>query len=312
MPTATGPSDDLTATSPAPDPAGAPRRRRGRDVVIVAVGLAAGLGVSVFAGDVRDLVRGDAAPAPAAAPLRPSVEEFADVEPVSAEATPSSPAASPSAAVEQFLAAEREGDHARSFALLGSDGRATYRSPAAWRASHANFFPITGFEVRGVNDAGQRPEVVTGVRYRSGIDEVIGLVPASAEVTWPVVEEDGGWLVDFDGAQIFPELPADDGAADATRRWALARQGCEEAEEYSAGLVGAATLADELCDAEGRLELGAVSPLEVDDSAALVSAFGAAATSWARTVRISAPVPMTVVLAPVADRWLVVGVIAPR
>lgn len=290
--------------------------RRRRDLLVVGAGLVLGIGVSVFADDVSELVRGDTGSAVRTAePAAPGErQEFSPVvaDRPAGEEVAATPAATPSQAVERFLAAEVERDHERSFALLSAAGRSTYDSPAAWRASHASFFPVSGFDVRGVNDAGTSTSVVVDMRYASSLDEVLGLVPARAEVTWPVVKESGGWLVDFDGAGIDARFPAEDGAAEAARTWATARQSCDKATEYSAGLVGAATLAERLCRAKGRLVLGPVSPLDSSDNSAMVSAFGAPAAIWARTVRISGPVELTAVLAPVDDRWLVVGIVAPR
>ncbi len=290
--------------------------RRRRDVVIVVAALLAGFGGAVFAEDARELFRRDRDDPAVAASTLAAIEgrTFDDVPPAApdAEPVPAEPASTPSEALERFLAAEVAGKPDRSFALLSTAGRAAYRSPAAWQASHAGFFPIMDYSLVGVNDAGDSTEVVTDVRYRPSLDEVIGLVPARAEVTWAVVKEAGGWLVDFDGAEVSPRFPADAKALTAVERWALSRQDCEEADEYSAGLVGLSKLADSLCDARGRLTFGDVAPLDSDDSAAMVSAFGAPAVTWARTVRITGPVDLTAVLAPMGDRWLVVGVLAPQ
>lgn len=278
--------------------------------------LLAGFGGAVFAEDARELFRRDRDDPAVAASTLAAVEgrTFDDVPPAAPDAEPvaAEPASTPSEALERFLAAEVAGEPDRSFALLSTAGRAAYRSPAAWQASHAGFFPIMDYSLVGVNDAGDSTEVVTDVRYRPSLDEVIGLVPARAEVTWAVVKEAGGWLVDFDGAEVSPRFPADAKALTAVERWARSRQDCEEADEYSAGLVGLSKLADSLCDARGRLTFGDVAPLDSDDSAAMVSAFGAPAVTWARTVRITGPVDLTAVLAPMGDRWLVVGVLAPQ
>ncbi len=219
-------------------------------------------------------------------------------------------APTPTDAVQRFLAAESGGEHATSYALLSDADRALYRSPAAWRAAHATMFPIVGFDVRAVDVA--RSLVRVDLRYRSTIDEVVGVVPARANVTWPAVPQHGGWLVDFSNAEVRAELPPDADAATAAFTWASQRQRCAPADEYSAGLVGRATLADKLCRKRGAHSTGPVTRLEASDATAFVSAFGASATAWARAVALAGPVPMTVVLAPVADKWLVVGVLEPR
>lgn len=285
---------------------------RRRDVLVIAMGLLVGIGGSVLADDALDLVRGDGGSEALVPNAGDDVERFDEVVPASSERIAPTPAPSPSDAIEGFLTAEASGQHEQSFALLTEAGRDTYGSPATWQAAHASFFPVAAFEMQGVNHAGSRTSVVTDVRYESTINEVIGLVPARAEVTWLVVEEGGGWLVDFDGADVAPRFPPDRDAVDAARRWATTRQDCRVAEEYSAGLVGLATIADRLCDADGPLHFGPVASLDSGDTSALVSAFGAPAATWARAVDITGPVEMTVVLAPVDDTWLVVGVVDAR
>lgn len=292
----------------------APHRGR-RDGVFIALGLLAGLLVAVFGGDVLARVRGDHPAGPADSSVTRDIRQ--DVDPVVTvakddEGVAPSPAASPGEAVERFLAAEVEGDHARSLALLTQAGRVEYRSAAAWRAAHANIFPVRSYEMGTVDERAADAEVLTRIRYRSTLDEVIGLVPARAQAAWRVLRESGGWLVDFDATEVTPILPDDTGASASVRRWVAARQRCEPAEEYSAGLVGRATLADRLCGTDGPPSLGPVGRLDPSDGAPFVSAFGAPAATWARTVDVRSPVALTVVLAPVEDRWLVVGVLAGR
>lgn len=280
-------------------------KRRVRDALVVTVGLAVGIAAPRVVDAVTD--RSDnKAPAQRAAAVKTG--PIPKVNPAAPDETfASTPAPSPAEAVERFLTAEADSDHARSFGLLSAADRATYRSPTAWRAAHATILPVVGFDVRNVADT----RVVTDVRYRSTIDEVVGLVPARANVAWPVVAEDGGWLVDFSKAEVDAQLPPDAEALTMAGTWAAQRQKCAPAEEYRAGLVGRITLATKLCRARGELTVGEVARLDTSIAAPFVSAFGASAPALARTVQLAGPVPMTVVLAPIEDRWLVIGVLDP-
>ncbi len=289
-------------------------RRRLRDFVVVAVGLAAGIAAPTVIGKASDLFDGrDTKPAATVRAERQSGATAIAPPELAAgnnETVAPTPAATPTDAVARFLKAESESDHASSFALLSKADRTTYRSPVAWRAAHATIFPVIGFEV-GAADA-TRPVVSATLRYRSTINEVVGVVPARAKTTWPVVEEDGGWVVDFSRAEVAAELPPDADAVTAASRWATQRQRCVKADEYRAGLIGRAALAEQLCRQRGAPSVGPVARLDPSAATPFVSAFGASAPALARTVELLGPVPMTVVLAPVEDRWLVIGVLDPQ
>jgi hypothetical protein len=45
--------------------------------------------------------------------------------------------------------------------------------------------------------------------------------------------------------------------------------------------------------------------------APLQNSFGADVVSWARTVTVEGAVPLRAVVAPVDDRWLVIGLLGP-
>lgn len=302
-----GPEDPASPASP--------RRaggRRGRDLLIVGLGLAAGIGASLFADDARDLFRRDVEVDAVAAEIAAAVEPRGFDEMATGpldESVSATPATTAEDAVETFLLAEVAGDHARSYALLTSSARARYGSVAAWGAAHSGFFPIRDFEVLGSQSPG---EVIARMQYRPSLDEVVGLVPARANASWRARQEGGGWLVDHDATELAPSYPADDDAGPAALRWATARQACRNAKEYGAGLVGRAPLAETLCGSEGPLRTGRVRPLDSADTGPFVSAFGAPAVSWARTVRITGAADLVAVLAPIGDQWLVVGVVEPR
>lgn len=290
------------------DPTFAGRRgSRRRDALIVVAALLAGMGLVVGFGAVTG-GGDDASPATIDADVSAASTPVFETDATVAAGTP---AGSPTDAVEQFLAAEADRDFEASYSMLSQAQRAEYGSPAAWTNAHADFFPVTAFDIVETIDR----SVVTDIRYRSSLDEVVGLVPARARVEWTTVEEDGGWLVDFDAATVQPRYPDDADAVDAVAEWATTKQQCRDPEQYAGALVATADLrrvVDGLCDASTAVSV--TSPartLDEFDASAFVSAFGTEALSWARAVDLDAPVEATVVVAPVDDRWLVIGLLPP-
>ena len=86
---------------------------------------------------------------------------------------------------------------------------------------------------------------------------------------------------------------------------------CASAEEYEGGLLGNPGLAESLCGT-GPVEVGQPGPLEDQiDAAQFIGAFGPEFDQWGRAVTVESPTPMRVVLAPVGDQWVVIGVLRP-
>lgn len=223
-------------------------------------------------------------------------------------------ASSPQEAVQQFLGAEQAADYERSFALLADAARVEYGSAAAWRADHPDAIPpITGYRLDGEPTGGDgRAEVPVVTSYRSTLDPVVGLVPARAKTRWVAVQEDGGWAVDVLATTQQPVLPPDDDAVAAVQQWAQERQRCGTPDQqFAGGLRGQRSLADALCDSSGGVRASGVTPLSQVDAQDFQSSFGADVVSWARTVAVDGPVPLRAVVAPVDDRWLVIGVLPP-
>ena len=80
--------------------------------------------------------------------------------------------------------------------------------------------------------------------------------------------------------------------------------------EVEGGLVGDAYLANDLCSAGGPVTAGAAEPLsDPTDVQPFDSAFGADAAAQLQVVALDGPVPLRAVLAPVEDRWQVVGLL---
>jgi hypothetical protein len=213
-------------------------------------------------------------------------------------------------AVEAFLVAEVQGDTDAAHALLSAPLRQAYTANG-WLHAQADLPQYLGFTVRSEQPlADGATEVTVDAALRSHLDEIVGLVPARASTTLTAVPEDGEWRVDLTRTRSMPLLPPDADAAAAVGAWAQERQACRPATEYRS-LVGAPALADGLCGVEGDVRTDAARPLtSLGDASPVLNAFGADAATWARVVTVEAPERLAVVVAPVDDRWLVVGIAA--
>lgn len=281
---------------------------------VLVLGLALGVGGSW-------LLFGRQSPAgPPTTDARPPVElPVVEADPgedtataTAASGKPAEPAVARSAteAVEAFFAAEVDADFARSFDYLSRKDQREHRSPAGWVAAHADIPPVTGFEVAQVRETGDGAEVDVSLTLESGIDEVQGLTPARAVGTWPLRRERGGWRLHFEQGTLRPVLPDPSAADEAAQRWYESRQACEQGDEVEGGLVGDAYLANDLCSAGGPVTAGAAEPLsDPTDVQPFDSAFGADAAAQLQVVALDGPVPLRAVLAPVEDRWQVVGLL---
>jgi hypothetical protein len=235
-------------------------------------------------------------------PTARAASASAEIEP------PDAAAPTPVEAVGSFLAAETRGDYATSYGHLSASDRAAVGTRAEWEAAHAQFPTVTGATLGAASGDGPRVEVESEVTFDPGLDETRGLVPARADATWIAVAEDGGWRVAHSERRLTPMYPDANGAVIAAETWVRARVACRADAEYDGGLVGAESAVAALCNARGPVEVGAVTNLEPGVGVEpFLAAFGPQALSWARVVPVARPVPLAVVLAPVADRWVVVG-----
>lgn len=278
-------------------------------VLAVVGGLAVGIGATVALNGRSGSGRAKAPALDSADPSPPTTAANQGPPP------PGGSANTPQAAVEGFLTAEINRDLTTSFGFLSAAARAGFGSPAGWIADHANLLPpVRGYQVvePGAVGAGdQQAEVVAMVEFEPSLDEVAGLVAERARVTWATAAEEGSWGVDLDATTLEPLYPGDDAAPAAVRAWAESHQACEPATSTTWGgnLQGAPALAEQLCGAEGAVEVGGVARLASVDSGPFLAAFGAAANEWARVVPVTAPVALKAVVAPIGQEWLVIGVL---
>jgi len=257
-----------------------------------------------------DAGRADATATTAASPAAPT----ATVPPVTPVTAPLPADARPTTArgaVEAFLVAEVHGDAPASYALLSAPERRAY-SANEWLHAQADLPRYLGFTVRAEQPLadGSGTEVTVDAVLQSQLDEVVGLVPARATTTLTAVPEGAEWRVALSRTRAMPVLPPDADATGAVSTWVQARQACQPdpTGEYRS-LVGAPALADALCGAKGTVRADAAQPLSgLADASPVLNAFGADAATWARVVDVESPARLAVVVAPVDDRWLIVGV----
>ena len=256
------------------------------------------------------LWRGDGGSETTGVPL-PAPVGRSDGDPFAArsDGAVAAPPGSPGEAATAFLDAEVAGDLEASFGLLATEDRDEQGDVAGWEEAHADLWSPEQYRLTGVSEAGDGAATVTAeVSLQPQIDQFVGLVPARATLTLPLVQEDGGWRVAFFESDYQPQYPDESGAVDAVRAWGEARTRCETTGQWDATLLDAPSLADSLCRAEGQLRLGAPATLDaLDDAGPYLDDFGAGAADWARVVPIEGPVAFDAVAAPLGDQWVVIG-----
>lgn len=219
-------------------------------------------------------------------------------------------------AVRDLLEAEKRGDRAASFLLLSRQSRAEYRDVADWTTRRQQLPSITGFRIDPASEGGRgqrEGKVVAVVEHVPGLDPFKGLSLAQERLTFTGRREGEGWLVDGD-AESEPVLPADALAVDAATSWVRAVQACarDRATELQAvpTLFGVADGAAGLCGKAGAVTTQGVGPLTPGvASTDIVAQYSTDALVWGRVVRVTSPGTFGVVLAPIGDRWQVLGLI---
>lgn len=211
--------------------------------------------------------------------------------------------ATPQQAVDSYLATETAADFAASFEYLSAEERSRYGTAAAWVTDHRDVWPITGFEVTDITVTGDQATAGADLALRSGLDPVLGLIPARAQVVYPLVREDDAWRVVPGESQLSPLYPDPGGAAAAPAEWI--DTSCQGAES----MLGVTDLAVELCGTTSPVEVVAAVPIDAASLPAdLVAVYGPEAGAWAYVATLSAPQERDLLLAPVNDTWTVIGV----
>jgi len=307
-----------SATSPK-----APRGRWFTNAALIVVALALGLGVafalhatvddqSATSEPAGENVRGSLAHALAdrEGAIGPSTSGSSVAAGAPVVEPPSTAAPTPDAAVEAFLALEVAEDYDGSYGILSDGDRANATSGAAWAAQHAALPAVTGYEITAVEQHASRADVSAHLQLRPELNADAGLVPQRATATFSAVAEDGGWRVAYSDSTLVPQYAPATRAPAAVRSWVRARQDCRTGPEYDGGLVGAPARAAALCGRRGAIAVGNARTLpDTAQDQPFLAAFGTDVHDWARVVPVDTPVRMDVVVAPVGEHWLVVGVL---
>lgn len=317
--------DDDTA------PTGAARswvRRHTQVVLMAAVGLIAGIGVSYVA------LRPDPGISVFSGP--PSVQEVArpaglrgdDGLALPAPFTPTAPAAEPASARVALLAfleaeiADRDGTmparSAESFALLDVDTQRRIGSVAAWRQTRAARLVPAGADITAERRIDGGAELTVAASRAPSLTPFRGLVAARTTEVWRVERSGGGWRI-AGGRPVSsePQLPADTAAVGSAQRWIDSASACDDvaarSHQLDEILLGESSLATEVCAVGAGWRARDLVPVDgLADLTALVSAYGSGVVDWARAVTVTkADQQIVVVLGPVGDDWRVMGLLAP-
>ncbi len=232
---------------------------------------------------------------------------------------PAVAAAAPRAAVSQYLTARRLGYDRASYALLPAGVRSRYPSLAQWsfavRSSpRPTAFALTGRAVATTGGVA----VSAALRQVPKLDPIAGYVPARLTATYLAVPSAAGWQVQPDPIDGAATLPSDRGAANAASAWLAARTACDEratrAVQANDPLLGTPALAAAPCKLRTAWQTGAVERLaEGPADRPFTAAYGSGAGFWGRLVPMISPKGrFYAALAPLGERWVVIGLLADR
>jgi hypothetical protein len=220
------------------------------------------------------------------------------------------PQPSAQAALQALLTAEQHNQHDASYPLVVHGSSESFPTAAKWADARRDLPNITGFQVEKAAD--DASEVVAVVDHEPKLDPFVGDVPAHERQVWKAQRAGDGWLLDQE-PEVDPQYPADQGAVDAAHAWFTTVQRCDQ--KAATALEGVKTLFNSLssdvhvCGATGAPTIDdKVMPLpDGPISADIVAEYDTGALGWARVVNVSAPVQVSIVLAPIGDAWKVIG-----
>jgi hypothetical protein len=222
------------------------------------------------------------------------------------------PAPTPADALRHFLDARVAGRDDDAWDVVSDRDHRQFPAAGDWVDANGELPRVTRYTLAAPQVRGDRAQINGTVSFVAMLDQIGGLVPAHADVTWVVVRERGNWRVALSESETRPQYPPESAAVSAAMSWAAAQQACGTASQWDGPFLGDAdTDGRLLCHARGPVRAGAVR--ELDDTQAaepFIAAFGAEVFSWARVVPVIAPSALDVVLAPIGDHWSVVGAIA--
>jgi hypothetical protein len=220
---------------------------------------------------------------------------------------------SPEGAVAGFVAAEASESYDLSYGLLSSADREEIDTVEDWQDRHATEWPMTGGEIGDVAVDGDAATVTTSLQFDPSLDASMGLTPGRGTIRWRVVREGDRWRIAYAEREVEPVYPDDASAEAGVQAWANAREGCDgdAADGAPSELVGDPELLGPLCQGQGDVETGDAARLEGDDAEQFTGVYGGDVTDWARVVPLSSIGGLRIVVAPVGDEWVVIGVLGP-
>jgi hypothetical protein len=210
-----------------------------------------------------------------------------------------------------FVNAIVSDDTNAAFGLLTKADRDFFGSVAQFGATLARSAPWLHADVTTTETS-----IVATVQRTPQLDDALGLIAATAKITMLARNESGAWRVDWRHRTISEESTLNDvQAKDDVARWAYGHQACKPDVrlEHPTGIAGVSGFAAALCRTKAPISVDDVTSLEsLDDPGPFVDAFGPEVMHWGRVVTLRAPIDMRVVVAPVGDRWIVVGLSRPE
>ena len=229
----------------------------------------------------------------------------------SREPSSARPQSSAQQALELLLRAEQRGNFGAAYAYLSAQGRQQYPTAPRWTRHGQSLPAILTFSVRAAAHGTARATV----RHTPALDPFRGLTAGEEHQVWQGRRTTRGWLLDAD-PQVSAVVPSDRAARAAATEWASAVQRCDQTAarllQAVDQLFGDATAAAGVCGAAGPVAVGRVDALAAGPpSADIVDEYSCDALSWARVVSVSTPRPFRIVLAPLGDRWEIIGIL-PR
>jgi hypothetical protein len=215
-------------------------------------------------------------------------------------------------AVQRYLDAEIAGDYATSFALLSQADQERYGSADGWEIEHGDLPVYTAFNITSQND-----DVVTAtITAEPDVNPTLGVVAARYTARLSVVQTDGTYRIRLADSTFTPSYPSADGAPAAALSWVGSRQACSTSQEYEGTVIGDLGITEQLCERAGQPV--ASEPLDIDTLRApelVSSAFGSTGEASIVVVQVTGldgARPIDVVLAPLGERWIVVGALGAR
>lgn len=300
-----------------------PRRRDVRDrstlALAAVIALVAGTGVAMLVvdrGDSGGRSPFDGPASVASFPFETAVSVSAPIETAYRPIDPDTEPPSARRALEQFLAAERDGDARTAFSLLDPRAQAAVATPAGWQQQRATRLIAETFEIQ--QEATDRDGVMFTVRASrtASVDRFAGFVPGSSTDRWSVTDEGGRWRMRTGRpSAVEPSYPSDVVAKATADRWLTAAVACDlgRVEQHELPtLLGDLGVRTSTCDVEGLRVTEVVPFLDLADVSPFVAAYGPSVGRWGRAAHVEGTgggrnVDFYLALAPLGTTWRVMG-----